>query len=252
MKIHAYTLCHNEEILLPYYLRHYGPICERIVIMDDGSTDQSPRIARSHPKVELRLKEEAIGGDPRVYDEYIFLKFRNEAYKESRGQADWVIVTDLDEFLWCPDFLGTLERYKTLGITLPKVSGYDMISDRPPSGQGQIYDEIKYGFPSPGYSKREIFDPLIDIRFSLGGHTCLPKGKITESENSDIKLLHYRLLGENFAVEKYMTRIRRMRKGTVEDMFDFSPDLPESEMRERLKKLYCDSVSNGMAGKVVP
>src|SRR5579883_908706 len=32
--IHVYAVCHNEELLLPYFLRHYEDFAERIIIFD--------------------------------------------------------------------------------------------------------------------------------------------------------------------------------------------------------------------------
>ena len=51
MTIHVYNIVHNEEFLLPYYLRHYEQFADKIFIFDDESTDRTAEIAKAHPKV---------------------------------------------------------------------------------------------------------------------------------------------------------------------------------------------------------
>ena len=37
MRIYAYAICWNEEIMLPYYLHHYEKFVEKIIIYDNNS-----------------------------------------------------------------------------------------------------------------------------------------------------------------------------------------------------------------------
>jgi glycosyltransferase involved in cell wall biosynthesis len=54
MKIWAYAICWNEEVMLPYYLKHYEKFCEKIIIYDNMSTDNSRNIIKNHPLCEIR------------------------------------------------------------------------------------------------------------------------------------------------------------------------------------------------------
>jgi hypothetical protein len=192
LMIHVYTFAYNEEALMPYFLRHYGSFADRIVIHDNGSTDRTRQIAGAHPKVEVRDWD--TGGR---YDNVALIGLKNHCWKESRGQADWVIVCDFDEFLYhkaLPEYLQTLKRS---GVKVPKVSGWQMVSDEGPTGDGQLYDRIFLGASdSTWYGKQIIFDPQIEeIRYDLGAHHARPS---EPAQPSELNLLHFRFIGVEF------------------------------------------------------
>ena len=96
--VHLYTLCWDEADMLGFFFRHYDPFVDRYVIYDDGSTDGSREILSAHPKVELR-------DFPRTDPDSFVLSHRamqNEAWKESRHRADWIVITAIDEHLHVP------------------------------------------------------------------------------------------------------------------------------------------------------
>ena len=138
MKVRVYSLCWNEERFLPYFLRHYCPFVEKIAIYDNLSEDKSVEIIKSFPNTEVR----PYSTQGQLRDD-AFLYIKNQTWKESRGQADWVIIVDTDELLWHPDLLSYLEECKQKGVTIPVPMGYEMISDAFPSTDGQVYEEIK-------------------------------------------------------------------------------------------------------------
>ena len=99
MIIHLYAQCWNDEWMIPFFLRHYGSWVDQIFIYDDGSTDASLSLLQSDLKVTVRRFERTTP-DSFVLSE---LAFSNACWKQSRGHADWVIVTDMDEHLIHPD-----------------------------------------------------------------------------------------------------------------------------------------------------
>ena len=48
MKVWAYVIAWNEELMLPYYLRHYSTFCDKIIVYDNMSTDSTRMIAESY------------------------------------------------------------------------------------------------------------------------------------------------------------------------------------------------------------
>ena len=195
MKIHAYIQTWNEATLMPYILRHYGSFCDKLIFNDDGSTDGTREMITACPIAELR--DLGSGG---VNDE-IFLKHWTEDYKESRGEADWVILVDADEFIYHHDLRAMLEQYREHGVTMPLVQGYQMFSEEAPTTDGQIYQQLNCGFEYSDESKRAIFNPMLDVVYWHGRHrlnTVSPPPVENPSGTPDIALLHYVGLGWDY------------------------------------------------------
>lgn len=207
MTIWLYCVCRDEALLMPYLLRHYGPWVDKLIFYDAGSTDgtremiEAERLKMGDGKVELR---DWPGSDALADDE--LQCFSSEQWREARGKADWVVWIDADEFLVRTEDGGRrsesgamralLARYLVEGITVPHVEGYTMVSTVPPSGQGQIYDEIRTGFPDEPWSKPAIFQPRVEMKYNPGRHSMNTTDFVpVRGEKVEIKLLHYRALG---------------------------------------------------------
>lgn len=202
MNIWVYAVMFNEELILPYFLRHYAPICDRLMIYEHDCTDKTVEIARTCKKVELR----SFTGSPGIMDEIKFIGLANQEWKEARGKADWIIWVDADEFIYHPDLRGYLHTCLNNGVTLPKMRGFSMIGSGVPTTSGQIYDEINVGVEDPLYAKRAVFSPSLDeIGYKPGKHVCNPRGNIAEDEPGELTLLHYRY----FDRTSFMERNRR-------------------------------------------
>lgn len=212
MIIHAYLQVWNEALLMPYLLRHYGSFCDRIFIYDDGSTDGTREMVQSHPLAELR--ELGAGG----VDDEVFLAHWHEDYKGSRGEADWVILADSDEFIYHRDIRGLLERYRSEGVTLPLLQGYNMTSDGVPTTDGQIYEELFNGWEFPDESKRSVFNPMLDVTFVHGRHRLISAPGAVENPSGvpEIALLHYNQLGPDYVWERRQRYVPRMSENNIQ------------------------------------
>lgn len=98
-------------MILPHFLKHYDFV-DRIVVYDNQSDDGSLEILKSAAKVEVRSFD--TGGE---HHEGKMDDIRREVWRESRGQADFVIVCDADEFLYHPDLPALLDEIKKCGAT---------------------------------------------------------------------------------------------------------------------------------------
>jgi hypothetical protein len=64
---------------------------------------------------------------------------QQHAWRESRGQADWVVITAIDEHLWVRgrDMQSYLAELASDGVTCVPALGFDMNSETFPRDQSQ-------------------------------------------------------------------------------------------------------------------
>lgn len=193
MRIHLYAQCWNDEWMLPYFFRHYDGLVDRYFIFDDGSTDASLALLRAHPKVVVERFERKVA-DSFVLSE---LAFSNEAWKASRGQADWVIMTDLDEHLCHPDLHAYLARLESESVTVVPALGYQMISEVLPGAGDRLCDTITRGAPWVQMMKPSLFNPdaIREISYTPGRHKADPAGDVRVPATDELLLLHYKYIG---------------------------------------------------------
>jgi len=232
MKIHAHIVAWNEEKILPYTLDHYSSICERIFVYDNMSTDSSDEIYKKYPKVTV-IKWNSNN----EINEINYINIKSLGYRELSRDCDWVIVCDCDEFLYHPNLIEKLKEYKGLGITVPKISGHDMVSENFPEYKGQkITDLIKIG--SDIYDvmcKNIIFDPKLNVRFGIGAHSFYVDNAVY-SDSREIKLLHYKFLGESYVEHLHKLRFDRLSKFNRDNKFgDHYKNVPVEYMNNILK-----------------
>lgn len=210
-RIHYYAPAWNEELMLPFMYRHYAPWVERFVIYDSDSTDGSVELLRKMPKVEIRRV-------PWPYPDSMVATLQalhNSCWKDSRGTADWVIVADIDEFLYHPDFLGYLRRCRRRGVTCIPALGYEMVSERFPASGESLTCTVRRGVPHRMMSKLRLFDPgaVDETNFGPGGHEAKPTGRVVYPKRDRMLLLHYKSLGAEYLVRRnaMMETTRRTR-----------------------------------------
>jgi len=193
MKVHVYTFCRDEEVLLPFFLEHYSFAEEIHIFYDRYSKDGSLDIINKNPKCK-RIDFD-FGGK---YRDDFLMYAKNSEWKMSRGKADWVIVVDLDEFLYHPDSLVTfLKECKEANISIPLTQGFEMHDDSLPTKGIPIIEQIKFGAPSSQFCKLAVFDPskVENIYYLPGSHQCEPEGNINFTQEKEVKLLHYKFIG---------------------------------------------------------
>src|SRR5215475_9977343 len=96
--------------MLGFMFRHYDGLVQRYVVYDDGSTDGSLEMLRAHPLVEIRDQTAYRHPGSRVLTAISLL---DSCWQESRGDADWVFICDVDEHLHHPrihDYLRACKR----------------------------------------------------------------------------------------------------------------------------------------------
>lgn len=208
MIIELYLLCFNEEKMILHTLNYYSKICNKIIIIDNQSTDNSIRLASQYENIEFRYLD---SGNEFIEDK--LTESKNNCWKGST--ADYVIVCDMDEFLYDEQLLQKLLMAKKQKIIMPTVFGYNMMSDHFPTNyESLITEQVKYGFRSERFDKQIIFDPkkIKEINYRPGAHLCQPLFYEDSFETSkiELKLLHYKYLGKDYLYKKHKGYANRM------------------------------------------
>ncbi len=156
MKIHLYTISWNEADMLGFFFRHYDPWVDRYFIYDDGSTDGTLEALKSHPRMELRKFERTDPGSFVASHQ----KMQNNSWKESRKEADWIVMTAIDEHLHVPgiSMRDYLERNRSKGVTLLHGMGFQMVSEDFPGESETLCQTRTIGCPYARLSRLSIFN----------------------------------------------------------------------------------------------
>ena len=200
--------------MLPFFFLHYDKLVERYVIYDDGSSDNSQEILRLNPKVELRPTPRYGNPGSRVASQLALLE---TCWKESRGIADWVIVTDIDEHLYHPDMYRYLAQCRAQGVTIIPALGYQMLSHQFPEHKTLLCNSLSRGACDSLYSKLNIFSPneIDATNYTPGRHTAAPTGRVVLPARDEVMLLHYRYLDFERVRKRYQVLATRHFKADI-------------------------------------
>jgi hypothetical protein len=179
--------------MLPFFFRHYDDLVDKYFIFDNGSTDGSLSLLMSHRRVEVTHFD--VPGDSFVEEER---RLGDTIWQKS--DADWVIITDIDEHIYHPDLTGYLQRCSDEGVTAIRSIGYEMVSDRFPTGTQPLVEQVTLGTRSMGHDRLCIFNPraITETNFTVGRHEAEPTGRVSWPAYPEVLLLHYKQLGVDY------------------------------------------------------
>lgn len=206
MKIHTYLLCYNEGKIIRNILNYYSQFSSKIFVLDNYSTDNSVEIASSFECVEIIQWKTEDGkiNEARYCDlkSELYKKYSRKGGEFCKEEADCVISCDMDEILYHPDLVSTLKFYKENFVTVPCVTGFDIVGDNELDGYKDIISQYKMAERNTAFDKRIVFDPTFNMSYSFG---CHPRGPGFEhmkktygyrsSNEIPLALLHYKKIG---------------------------------------------------------
>jgi hypothetical protein len=203
MRTELYTVSWNEAEMLPFFFRHYDPWIDRYVVYDNGSTDATRAVLEAHPRVEVRrfahtVERSFVESHRRMHD---------TCWKESRGRADWVVITAIDEHLHVPgvSMRAFLSARRREGATYVPALGYQMVSSDFPDAAECLCDTRRTGAPFWQMNKLSLFDPnaIEETHFAPGRHSARPSGRLLLPSRDELLLLHYKYLDFERVVSRY-------------------------------------------------
>jgi glycosyltransferase involved in cell wall biosynthesis len=199
MKIEVFAICYNEEVMLPFFLRHYLSFCDRITIYDNCSTDGTDDILQRYNRNRVSVVK--WDSNNQVRDD-LYLKIKNNCWKHSI--ADWVIICDVDELVY-----GWTDPGEN---TIISPDWCEMVSERIPNGPKQIYEYINEGVPQGQVTKCIMFKPerINEINYHPGCHGINAVGDVQVLHTPAMKILHYKFLSMNYVKERHRLFGQRM------------------------------------------
>ncbi len=214
VRVHLYCFCWNDARLLPYFFRHYDEFVDEYFVFDNGSTDASLSLLKDHGRVHVEHFE--VAGDSFVEEER---RLSDQIWQKSRGTADWVIVTDIDEHLYRPYMIGYLAHCKAEGVTAIKSHGYEMVADSFPAEEEKLVNLVTRGCRSVEHDRLCIFNPnaITSTRFSASRHRAWPEGHVVWPSSPEVLLLHYRQLGVKYVSVRSAELARGIKTRDIEN-----------------------------------
>jgi len=238
MRIDLYSRSWNDAHMLPFFFRHYDSWVNRYIIYDDGSQDETIKILQSHPRVEVRAQPQPIDPSSRVESSR---QLQNEIWKESRNQADWVIVTDLDEHLYHPRIHSYLERCADDDITVVPALGFEMISDKPfpRNSITSLFNLLSVGAPSRHYSKASIFNPneITESNFTVGRHEAMFEGQVVIPRSLELLLLHFHYIDFARVASRHALYLTRQLPRDLSNKWGIQYTWSEVELRKKWEEI---------------
>jgi Glycosyl transferase family 2 len=235
MRIHLYTLSWNEMKMLGFFFRHYDPLVERYVFFDDGSNDGTLDVLHNHPRVEVRRFERDTADSFVLSSKHL----NNHVWKESRGIADWVIVSAIDEHFYHRDLTGYLESARRAGVTAIPGLGYEMVSSIFPGPTEELTRTRTLGVPEPMWNKLNLFNPdaVEETDYSVGRHEAKPSGRIIYPEIDELLILHYKYIGFEYVRPRYSLLKTGLGVTDRKNRWGYQFDYDDSEISHKIAEL---------------
>jgi hypothetical protein len=161
---------------------------------------------------------------------------QNQSWKECRHEADWIVITAIDEHLCVPGvpMQDYLQQCRRQGVTVLHAMGFQMLSEEFPEPHELLCETRTIGAPYGKMSKLSIFDPraIEETRFDIGRHHARPTGRVRQPRRDQLLLLHYKYLG----FERVYQRHRFLKTGLRGEDFKGTWTLKYDWSRPRLRQ----------------
>lgn len=243
IKVHLYTITYNEEIILPFHIEYWVKMISdgidlKVTVFDNESDDSTLEILHKEPFIDV------VSYHTEGCDDFALRNIKNMAWKEN-NDADWTIVVDADEIMYCKDWNKTLSKLKEDNISIVWPNWYLLASTEVPTHMDGVLlhnqRPMMYKYRQYG-NKATLFDnnKLLEIGYGIGAHsiTPIPKDGVAmhtaREGETDIFCFHIdKRLSEDYFVEQMKERDKR--RGVLNKLYGFGSHYSKPEEQHRLE-----------------
>ena len=246
MVVHLYTLCWNEEDIIPYVLQYWERIRSEVelhvVVFDNGSTDKSLGLLSPYGWIEVRHF------DTDGMNDIVQKSIKNSCWKESKGKCDFVIVCDMDEVLYSNCFKEVLDEMKVSGCNIMGTKWYAFCGDKMPvySPDVLLHEQVKYGYTQyvnhtqqwGGLGKFMLFDPNLvdDMNWSVGNHVSHPVPSADVFYTDKVVAFHINKgFSEDYFVQRRQYMYKRLSETNKKGGLCYEYGYSEEQMRNEYR-----------------
>ena len=203
MKIQVISKWFNEEDLAPFFLDHYSYADEILILLDEGTNDNTVEIINRYPNATI-LWSKSTG----KMDDQILIDELNTIV--ATLDSDWLILVDSDEFIFPQDFGDPLK-------VLSEADGNVIYAAMWQVYKNEIERKLNYAVPlllqrrhgDPNrteginalYTKPIIVDPKIGIKWGVGNHQIEANDKVIIS-TTRFDGAHCAKIDENISIKR--------------------------------------------------
>ena len=206
LKLWIYTFCYNEEKILPYVIEYWKQYATKVIVYNNGSTDNSLKILSQYSWIEVREFDTENTFDPEKISQY-----KSFCYTDAIGKADYVMVCDIDEVLLPTENLfPELVLAKKDNVQLFQTKYYEIINNELNSKCDSLIHTMEgyYAYSNSNIHKAIVFDPQIKIAF---GHNSLTYSTDIDYKTNSIITLHLKLFNTPIFTERQKHLISRLK-----------------------------------------
>ena len=248
MIIHLYTLCWNEIDILPFVIDYWKRIpVTKAIVYDNGSTDGSVEYLQQYDWIEVRHFETEGMNDAVQRD------IKNSCWKESKGNADFVIVCDTDEVLYSNNFNEELEYMKKNGYNVLGTPWYALCGDNVPEYKNGalLHEVIKKAYKQDinrtyhDLGKFMLFDQNVidDMNYEVGCHASFPKPQLNLYKSNNIFAIHFdKGFGVDYVIKRRKIMNERLSEINKKNNWCFEYGLSEEKIKEEYENKQSKSI----------
>jgi hypothetical protein len=241
LKIDIYVLHWNEEKITKFMMDYWDKLpVRKLFVIDNESDDNSLSLLKERFGEKLQVFTYSSEG---TFNDFNHMNIKNQLWKnQSKGQVDFVIISDFDEQIWCENLIEQLQYMKENNIDIVKPIGVDIYFEKFPEYDStkvlHEYSDAKF-ILGERIGKCILFNPnnITEINYDAGAHNCFPVGNY-RWYNGPVKFyyLHFKQLSADYMIERNHTLAKRLSEINIRRKWGFHYMQSEEQIRTKFNQ----------------